>query len=99
MANYIDREHIKCSACNDWASPYLSFTEEGQRWAFCKECAGDYEPELTPKDLGAHIMAQYTWRNRIALKWHDIRMKTSRKYRDKQVRFELELTSYLKGVK
>ena len=36
---------------------------------------------MNPQELGKAIMEEYTWRNRLAYKWHQFRMMTSSKYR------------------
>ena len=36
----------KCSSCDTYmADPYMEFTEDGQRWAFCADCADEYHVE------------------------------------------------------
>lgn len=53
---------------------------------------------MDPKELGEQIVEGYTLRNRIAYKWHEFRMLTSRKYRNDWNSFCNELTSYIKTI-
>ena len=50
---------------------------------------------MNPQELGAAIMEDYTWRNRLYYKWHQFRMMTSSKYRKQDESFTQDLIDYV----